>query len=87
MLEMVGTEDVLRGFYCGLFNSIGVRMRTLNGDTERSIAESFRREVEATKNYPKVQRVFRALQNKFEQNAETKDQNLRKMQRTRYLAF
>lgn len=59
-------------------------MRTLNGDTERSIAESFRREVEATKSYPKVQQVFRALQNEFEQNAETEDENLRKMQRTRF---
>lgn len=87
VLETVGTKDILRGFYCGLFNSIGVRMRTLNGDTERSIAESFRREVEATKSYPKVQQVFRALQNEFEQNAETEDENLRKMQRTRYLAF
>ena len=84
VLETVGTKDILRGFYCGLFNSIGVRMRTLNGDTERSIAESFRREVEATKSYPKVQQVFRALQNEFEQNAETEDENLRKMQRTRF---
>lgn len=87
VLEMVGTEDVLRGFYCGLFNSIGVRMRTLNGDTERSIAESFRREVEATKAYPKVQRVFRALQNEFETYAQKGDENLRKMQRTRFLSF
>ena len=84
MLETIGTDAVFQGLSCGLFNAIGVRTRTLNGDTERDIAESFKKEVEKTKDYPKVQRVFKDLQKEFEENAETEDENLRKMQRTRF---
>ena len=84
MMETIGTDAVFQGLSCGLFNAIGVRTRTLNGDTERDIAESFKKEVEKTKDYPKVQRVFKDLQKEFEENAETEDENLRKMQRTRF---
>lgn len=84
MLEAIGTGDIFRGFYCSLFNAIGVRMRTLNGDAERDIANAFKRDAEKTNDYPKVQRVFRTLQNEFEKNAEHEDENLRKMQRTRF---
>ena len=87
VLEAIGTDDLLHGFYVGLYNSIGVHTRTLNGDTERSLVKKFREEAEKTKDYPKVQRVFRTLQNEFEKNAEHEDENLRKMQRTRLLTF
>lgn len=64
-----------------------MRTRTLNGDTERALAESFKREAEKAKSYPKVQRVFKDLQKELEEHAETEDENLRKMQRTRLLTF
>lgn len=87
MLETIGTDAVFQGLSCGLFNAIGVRTRTLNGDTERAIAESFKREAGKAKSYPKVQRVFKDLQKELEEHAETEDENLRKMQRTRLLTF
>lgn len=83
ILESVGTEDILQGFNCGIFNSLGVRSRSLNGDTERVLVKMFRREAEKAKGYPKVQRVFKDLQKHFEEEAMTEDGNLRKMQRTR----
>lgn len=87
IIEALGTPKLLRGFHIGLYNSIGVHTRTLNGDSDRRIAKVFEEDVRKTQDYPKVQHVFQKLQKEFELSGQNGDENLKKMQRTRYLDF
>ena len=46
-LDAIGTEEVMRGFHIGKFNSRGVVMRAAGGGQERTLANQFRSDAEA----------------------------------------
>ncbi len=77
ILEAIRTEELLRGFKLGIFNSRGIISKTLNegGEQERTLSARYRAHADRCRTrWPYTARALRDLADSYEKSARSEDE-------------